>query len=465
MKVSKKIQYTSLLLFTSFFINVFSNSITIADTQLPQLEGSAVYEEKTESFALDLETVVKLVERQNLSLAQDQMQAKINKSLLRRSQVALLPDVTGTYTQSRLSGATQVFGGQTISVVRPTINPQAAINWTINPGGAEVFTILAAKQRLKAAEAQVKGTLQDQMTGAAQEFYRLKAALAQREATLKSLEQARDQLKLSEAKFNVGNGTKLDVMNAKKLEAQQLQALTQAQNGIVQAEQNLLTRLNLDANIHFVIDKEAEEKPLISNESKLLGLIERAKRSSPALKRMELELKALKDEFKSIAASIIPTITLRAFIGKTGPSYDQLNRNDFASFTATANLLSSLGLEIPFQLQEKGREIEKKKLEMKAQERTLENQVTTAYLNSKNYLAAIDATKAGLDAADESYHLAVRRYETGYSNSLEVSQAQSDLAKARLDLINALLNYNQAQIQLLQAIGEVNGQSLLRGVQ
>jgi outer membrane protein TolC len=459
MKAFHKLKHFSFLLLLSLQL-----SPSFAETQTTLLEGSVEYSDKTENYPIDLEVVLRLVEKQNLSFAQDKMQAKINKSLLRESQVALLPDVVGTYTQSRLSGATQVFGGQTVTVVRPTVNPQAAISWTINPGGAQIFTALAARQRMRASEAQAKGTLQDQMTGAAQEYYKLKASLAQKEATLKSLEQAREQLKLSEAKFNVGNGTKLDVMNAKKLEAQQLQSLIQAQNAIVQAEQNLLTRLNLDPNIHLVINAEADQKALVSNENKILNLIERAKRNSPVLKRLELELKALQDDFKSLAANIIPTVTLRANVGKTGPSYDQLNRTDFASFTATANLLNSLGLEIPFQLQEKGREIEKKKLEMKAQERTLENQVTTAYLSSRNYLEAINATQAGLEAADEAYRLAIKRYEAGYSNSLEISQAQVDLAKARLDSINALLNYNQAQVQLLQSLGEVDVQNLLSGV-
>ncbi len=391
------------------------------------------------------------------------MQAQINKSQLRQKQVALLPDITATYGQSRLSGATQVFGGQTVSVVRPTVNPQIAVNWTINPGGRQIYEILASKQRLRAAETLARGTLQDQMAGGAQEYYQLKAALAGKDATLKSLEQSREQLKLAEAKFNVGSGTKLDIMNAKKLESQQLKALTEAQNTITSAEQALLSRLNLDPQIHLIPESLDMAKPLISDKSKLIELIEKSKQNSPSLKRLKLEMKAIDDDFKAIRSDLIPSVTLRAYVGKTGPNIDALNKTDFVGLTATANLLNSLGLEIPFLMQEKGREIEKKKLEIKAQERILENQVTTAYLNSKNYLAAIEATKTGREAAEESYRLAARRYETGYGNTLEVSQAQSDLAKARLDLINALLNYNQAQVQLIQALGIVNIHSLAQG--
>lgn len=458
----------------------------ITDNSIPVLQGSIIYqekikeiekiekEEKTESYPIDLEIVLELVEKQNLYLAQDKMQAKINKSQLRQKQVSLLPDITGSFSQSKLSGATQISGGKTVTVDRPTVNPQVAISWTVNPGGRQIYEILASKQRLKAADIQAQGTLQEQMTLAAQEYYKLKAAFAQKEATLKSLEQAEEQLKVSEAKLKVGNGTKLDLMNAKKLEAQQLKALTEAQNAIVQAEQNLLSRLNLEPYIHLIINNKnniinvtnaSEIKTLVYGENKLRELIERAKNNNLTLKRLETELKALDHDFKAIRSDFVPSVTLRAYVGKTGPEWNEMNRNDFLGLTATANLLNSLGFEIPFQLQEKGREREKKRLEMKAQERTLENQVTTAYLNSKNYLTAVEATRIGLEAAEESYRFALKRYETGYSSSLEVSQAQVDLAQARLDSINAILNYNQAQVQLLQAIGEINAENLLKGVQ
>jgi outer membrane protein TolC len=60
-----------------------------------------------------------------------------------------------------------------------------------------------------------------------------------------------------------------------------------------------------------------------------------------------------------------------------------------------------------------------------------------------------------LQLAENELAQARRRYEGGVANSLEVTDAQTRLERARDNQTAALYNYNTARIDLAAAMGEV----------
>ena len=67
----------------------------------------------------------------------------------------------------------------------------------------------------------------------------------------------------------------------------------------------------------------------------------------------------------------------------------------------------------------------------------------------------VKVAKEGLELADNELTQARRRYEGGVTNSLEVTDAQTRLERARDNQIGALYNYNLARIDLAQSLGKV----------
>jgi outer membrane protein len=61
----------------------------------------------------------------------------------------------------------------------------------------------------------------------------------------------------------------------------------------------------------------------------------------------------------------------------------------------------------------------------------------------------------GLALAESELTQARRRYEAGVTNGLEVTDAQTRMARARANQIAALFNYNLARVDLGQAVGAV----------
>ena len=67
----------------------------------------------------------------------------------------------------------------------------------------------------------------------------------------------------------------------------------------------------------------------------------------------------------------------------------------------------------------------------------------------------VKVAKDGLDLAESELEQARRRYQAGISDSLEVTDAQTRLERARDNQTAALFNYNVARIDLAQAMGVV----------
>jgi outer membrane protein TolC len=67
----------------------------------------------------------------------------------------------------------------------------------------------------------------------------------------------------------------------------------------------------------------------------------------------------------------------------------------------------------------------------------------------------VKVARDGLQLAENELAQARRRYDAGVSYSLEVTDAQTRLERARDNQTEALYNYNLARIDLEQAMGRV----------
>jgi outer membrane protein TolC len=63
--------------------------------------------------------------------------------------------------------------------------------------------------------------------------------------------------------------------------------------------------------------------------------------------------------------------------------------------------------------------------------------------------------KDGLELADNELAQARRRYDAGVTNSIEVTDAQTRLERARDNQTAALYGYNVARVDLAEALGKV----------
>jgi outer membrane protein len=420
---------------------------------------------KVREVPIDLDSVLKLVETQNLPIQRDRLTSQMDRTLFYRSLSRMLPDVRATYTATRFKGVIQLFGDETIPVEQTQVVPQLQAIWVINPGGQDVFRSLAARSRSKEALLRLDSTKQEQLAEAARRYYEFLTARIQRQNTEAGLLEAQSQLALSEARWKAGVGTRLDVMRSKSQLAERETDQVNAGNRVDRAEQDLLNTLNLDPDL-MLTSAVAEVQPriLVPLSAKTDALVAHAVSKNPALMAETMELAAIASEKKAILGRVIPTVTLQTYVNGTGPDLQTLGLTRFGGITLQSNLLDSMGTAIPLDYRERQLAARRQKVAILQRLRDLQSQVIKAFLDSRAAARSILTSREALLASQEAYRLAMGRFKAGLGINLDVLNAQTDLTAARTRITAAILDFNHAQINLLEALGETSTTSLSRGL-
>jgi outer membrane protein TolC len=426
------------------------------------LSGSVT---KMRAIPIDLPTVLKLVEAQNLPVAQNRLSAKISNLTYYRTLSDMLPDFQGSYVQSRFQGSILVFGNATVQVFQTRIVPQFAVSWTVRPGGEDLFLALAAKQRAKGAKFTTLDTLNNQLTLAANAYYDLLSGSVQVENSRLSIQETASQVKLNEARLNAGIGTKLDLERARSQLVAREQILIDAENTLARTQQALLNVLNLDPEVELSpAQVPVQPHPLVPFELTTEQLLARAQANNPSLQVSAMELRALQDESKAALSRIVPSITMQSYIGGLGPRLHELGLTRFGGFTVQANLLENLGTAIPLDYAARRLAVKRELLVRAQQIRDLQTQVINAYLDSRSSVKGIMAAQEQLAVAQEAYRLAFGRFKAGLGINVDVLDAQTALSAARTTVVRAILSFNQAQVRLLNALGDSTTPNILNGI-
>jgi len=85
----------------------------------------------------------------------------------------------------------------------------------------------------------------------------------------------------------------------------------------------------------------------------------------------------------------------------------------------------------------------------------IELQVRVALESLRSAVAEVDAAREGLMLAENELAQAQRRYEAGVGTSVEVTDAQTRVQRARDNQVNALYNHNLARLDLATATGAI----------
>lgn len=435
---------------------------TNQETLTTLLKGSVT---KSETLPIDLTAVLKLVEAQNLPISHDQLTSKIQKTAYYRSIADMLPDISGSYQQTRFEGGTQIFGSQILTFTRVQYVPQLLATWTIRPGGEDFFKALAAKRRFTGSKSLLKTTLQEQLASAAQDYYHLIETQIQVENIKIGIEEAKNQVSLNESRLKAGVGTKLDVMRATSQKVEKERDLIIAETDRAKAEQTLLNRLNLDTDVALTTESSfAQPRLLVPLSYDTPALIAMAKVTNPTLAQTQAEIKALHAESLSIIAHAVPSVTLQTYVQGTGPDLQTLAKGTFIGLNINSGLFEKLGTALPLDYRSKRLQIQQKENELKILQRQTEQQVIQAYLDSRQSAKSILTAWQGLEVAEEAYRLAVGRFRAGLGINVDVLDAQTVLSAARTTVAQTTIAFNQSQIGLLQALGQVSQDSILNGL-
>ncbi len=418
---------------------------------------------KTDTLTVDLASILQRVQTDNLYIQLQDTQRQVAQANFATKLIDPLPNVNAVYSRNKFDGVIQLFGNQTLPVEQTIIEPTIRYDQTLELGGKQIWDSLQARQDYKAAKAQLKATTQQQLAAATKEFYDWHEAYYLYDVRQSGLTAANELLRKNEARFDGGVGTKLEVMQALAQQAERAQQRFLALKQLATAEEILLNRLNLPVNVRLQPTQLANQKHAGVQATGSPAWVQTVINQHPDMERLEREVDALRWQSRSVLSTIAPQLNLSAYTGYRGPTHDQLQRITGAGFTLQTTVGNKLGLLMPTAYVGARKLTASKKTEREAKHRELESLILQALLESRRADATVTAAQAQEGAAKEAYRLANARQKAGVGTQLDVLDASDRWQQAQGASVTALMDYNRAQIQLLEALGKAEPDTLLYG--
>ncbi|MDR2337369.1 MAG: TolC family protein [Deltaproteobacteria bacterium] len=389
------------------------------------------------------------------------------------------PTIRQNYMQARASAASY---GQALSGYLPKINSGANLNrkfsesdsllnsrnktynsdtsanlslsWLLFDFGATPAYIEKTKQNLLSANFSFDHNLRSTIYDITSAYYTMLSYHSATQSALANEASAKSAFEAASKRYELGLVALSDKLQAETSYAQAQLDRTRTENNFQISKGKLLSLLNLApyAKLNF-----AEFFPDIKElqfQGQLEDLIKSTlnKRSDLAAKKAELQ--AATANLEAAQKKNYPTLSLTSSLGINDRfSNDDSNSNNgtiglelsfpiFTGFSNTYNIMQSRYL------------VESAKADLKRTQRIVELDVWDTYQNWTTAIKNHEISIKLLDSALENEKVALGAYKAGKGNILNLLNAQSKLATARVEKVSAVYNVFIAKSNLLRALAE-----------
>ena len=380
--------------------------------------------------------------KERITQAQDQADTQLG---------TLLPNISGRLSGARRRFFLGSFGGSP-SVSRPTDFYEARASLT-----QSIFSLSliqkwrASKTGVEVANLDAEAQKRDTMATVGLVYLETLRAAAAVEARGADVLLNTKLLRLARERKTAGMATSLDVTRAQVQFENEKQRLLVARNAFDRSKLNLIRAIGLP----FTVTLE------LTDELKLISLPEQT--PEEALRVAEenrIELKA-QSRRERLAALSLSSVTSERLPSLEGSGDIGLIGNQPADALTTDNVQVLMSIPIFDGGQREGRISENKSLVRQESIRTrdLEYQISLevrdALLTLGSTRQQVEVAKVGLRLALTELDLAQERFAVGVATNIEVTNAQTSVAQARDNLIEALFNFNASRVDLARSQGRL----------
>ncbi len=371
--------------------------------------------------------------------------ARVQAAQLRLAESAWLPRLDGKAVASRTVGETQAVNQQTAALT---------LSWLVFDSGQRAANTENARAVLDAALASRDATVQALVLATIQAYHGAQASQAAVEAARSAEKAAQTTFDAAQARYQVGAGTPADRLQAQTAWSQARLNRQRAEGEVKNSSGALAYALGFPAQTPILFAPRLPLADLATLTREVDGLIAQAVAQRPDLRAAEAQVRAAQASVSAAQAAGRPTLAFSA-----GPSWQQVSGiNSQASVLGlTLNIPLFTGYDTTYRVQQ----AHAQETLRAAQRDRLQNQVALdvwrAYQNWQTASHSLAMTADLLASAEQSAAVALGRYQAGVGTVLESLSAQSALAAARLQRIQAELDGQLARATLAQAMGELDG--------
>lgn len=427
------------------------------------------------SFPIDLPTALRLAGANNLQIAfaAERVQQAIAQA--DAADVLWVPDLRAGLVYNNHAGQIQGTEGEVIDVNRSSLFLGAGAgfgNAPLNAGSSGparlfvdlspvdvLFEPLAARQSVEAAQAQSVATFNDTLLQTASAYLGLLRAHALVAISEEAVNNARELARLTNDFARTGRGLQADADRSQAELENRKRDLLAAKELEAVASAELARLLRLDPATQLV---PAEVAPipyhLIDPDVDVHSLIAQAQASRPELSSananvQETWYRIRQEKLRPWVPHLYAGLSSGGFGGAPGSEIDNFSgRTDFD--IAAVWEFQNLGLGNGARQREQESLHRQAHITMDNLRDLISTEVTQAYHRVRFRAKQIETTQSQVESATEALRLNLDGIRGGVIRPIELQQAISALASARRQHIEAILQYNQAQFELLRAMGQ-----------
>ena len=280
------------------------------------------------------------------------------------------------------------------------------------------------------------------------EAIRADAAVKARQA---DIELSLQLLKLAQDRKKAGVATGLDVTREEVQLENTRQRLLMAQNDQESAKLNLIRALGIDFDVRLTL---TDELALVSvaPQSPTDALLA-AHENRTELKAQMTRQKLASLSLSSVTSERIPSLSLNGDYGWIGLKPDD------ALATRSIGLMFSVpifdGGQREGRISENRSRVRQESIRMKDVSDQITLEVRNALLTLDSSTQQVAVAEKGIELAMKELTFARDRFAAGLATNIEVTNAQTSVARARDNQIEALFRFNASRINLARAKGEI----------
>ena len=347
----------------------------------------------------------------------------------------------------------QSFAKGALTFEQWALTPSAQLTWLLLDLGGRSADVEEADRLLEAANLNHGAAIQDLLLLVEQGYFQYQGAKALLTAAQVSVKEAQTAYQAAEERRRAGVATVADVLQAKTQLSQAVLAEQQAEGNVATVRGALATSLGVSATLPVDVadlPERLDVQPLGETVDKL---IERAGSQRPDLARARAQALAVASRADSIRARGLPKLVLGANASRSYYLDEPWVHGDNYTAAVTLQIPVFNGFKDTSDLLQAQEQAKAAVADAESLEQQIILQVWTSYQAVKTAEKRVGSAQDLLAAAQQSAEVAQGRYKAGVGSILDLLTAQSALANARAQDVQAKANWLLAIASLAHDTG------------
>jgi outer membrane protein len=391
---------------------------------------------------------------------------KIQAAGLGVARSAYLPTISGNGQLMRDNSVTDVTGHPTLSsATLATINTESvSLNWTLYDFGARAAAVRNASALLAAARSTENATLQSLFVAVAKDYYAAQAAAGALAVALEIEHMAGDSAKAASARVDRGIAPISDALQAQTAYTQAVLSRNKAQGAWQTAAGTLASDMDLSPDVPVALPVVTDGvQPDAAFTQSVGELIEDARRDHPTVLAALAQTDAAAAKVDQTRAQGLPNFSLvskysrdnqPASLGLGIQEYPASGHEWYVGVQVTIPFFE--GFNRTYQIRQTQAQLEQQQDALDDARQQVGLEVWNSYQAVQTSTNSVKDSATLLDIAQRSFVAAQHRYQAGVGNILELLNAQTALANAQQQRVQALADWRAARLRLAGSLGRLD---------